>query len=45
MMCQKKIVVFNSDYNRVLIIDGNENLKVIKRNKKSFIANKIAKVF
>ncbi len=40
----KKNSGINSDYNRVLIIDGNENLKVFKRSKKSFIANKIAKV-
>jgi len=40
----KKDRGFNSDYNRVSIIDGNGNIKVLKRNKKSFIANKIAEV-
>lgn len=40
----KKDSGFNSDYNRVSIIDGNGNIKVLKRNKKSFIANKIAEV-
>ena len=33
---------FNSDYNQVSIIDNNGNIKFIKKNKKSFIANKIA---
>ena len=40
----KKDSGFNSDYNRVSIIDGNGNVKVLRRNKKSFIANKIAEV-
>ena len=40
----KKDSGFNSDYNKVSIIDGNGNIKVLKRNKKSFIANKIAEV-
>ncbi len=40
----KKDSGFNSDYNRVSIIDGNGNVKVLKRNKKGFIANKIAEV-
>ena len=40
----KKDSGFNSDYNRVSIIDGNGNIKVFKRNKKSFIANKIAEL-
>ncbi len=40
----KKDVGFNSDYNRVSIIDSNGNIKIIKKNKKSFIANKIAEV-
>ena len=40
----KKDSGFNSDYNRVSIINGNGNVKVLKRNKKSFIANKIAEV-
>ena len=40
----KKDSGFNSDYNKVSIIDGNGNIKVFKRNKKSFIASKIAEV-
>ena len=40
----KKDSGFNSDYNRVSIIDGSGNIKVLKRNKKSFIASKIAEV-
>ena len=37
----KKDSGFNSDYNRVSIIDNIGKIKVIKKNKKSFIANKI----
>ncbi len=37
----KKDSGFNSDYNRVSIIDNIGKVKVIKKNKKSFIANKI----
>ena len=37
----KKDSGFNSDYNRVSIIDSIGKIKVIKKNKKSFIANKI----
>ena len=40
----KKDSGFNSDYNRVSIIDGSGNIKELKRNKKSFIASKIAEV-
>ncbi len=40
----KKSKGFNSDYNEVTIIDSNENTKIIKKNKKSYIANKIAEV-
>ena len=40
----KKNSGFNSDYNKVLIIDNSGNIKSIKKNKKSFIANKIAEV-
>ncbi len=40
----KKNIGFNSDYNQVSIIDSNGNIKFIKRNKKSFIANKIAEI-
>ena len=40
----KKDSGFNSDYNRVSIIDNSGKIKVIKRNKKSFIANVIAEI-
>ena len=40
----KKKKGFNSDYNEVSIIDNNGNIKIIKKNKKSLIANKIAEV-
>ena len=35
---------FNSDYNKVSIIDNKGKVRTIPRNKKSFIANKIAKI-
>ena len=35
---------FNSDYNKVSIIDNNGKIKKLNKNKKSFIANKIAEV-
>ena len=40
----KKGIGFNSDYNEVSIIDNNGNIKIIKKNKKSYIASKIAEV-
>ena len=40
----KKDIGFNSDYNKVSIIDNNGNIKIIKKNKKSYIASKIAEV-
>ena len=40
----KKNVGFNSDYNKVTIIDSNGKIKSFKKNKKSFIASKIAEV-
>ncbi len=40
----KKDSGFNSDYNKISIIDNDGQVKTIKRNKKSFIANKIAEV-
>ncbi len=40
----KKDSGLNSDYNRVSIIDNSGKIKVIKRNKKSFIANVIAEI-
>ena len=40
----KKDIGFNSDYNKVSIIDNKGNVRTLKKNKKSFIANKIAEV-
>ena len=40
----KKDCGFNSDYNRVSIIDSSGKIKVVKKNKKSFIANIIADI-
>ncbi len=40
----KKNSGFNSDYNKVKIIDNFGKINVIKKNKKSFIANKIAEI-
>ena len=40
----KKDSGFNSDYNRVSIIDGSGKTQVVEKNKKSFIANKIAEI-
>ena len=40
----KKDTGFNSDYNKVSIIDKNGKVKSIPKNKKSFIANIIAKI-
>tara|TARA_B100000963_G_scaffold79612_1_gene67773 strand:- start:7090 stop:8319 length:1230 start_codon:yes stop_codon:yes gene_type:complete len=40
----KNDVGFNSEYNKVSIIDSNGKMKIVKKNKKSFIANKIAEV-
>ena len=40
----KKDIGLNSDYNRVSIIDNSGKIKVIKKNKKSFIANIIAEI-
>ncbi len=40
----KKDSGLNSDYNRVSIIDGSGKIKVIRKNKKSFIANTIAEI-
>ncbi len=39
-----KEVGFNSDYNEVTIIDKSGRTRFIRKNKKSFIANKIAKI-
>ena len=35
---------FNSDYNKVSIIDKKGKIKFIPKNKKSYIANMIAKI-
>ena len=35
---------FNSDYNKVSVLDREGNIKEIPKNKKSFIANKIAEI-
>ena len=40
----KEEVGFNSDYNKVSIIDKKGNIKSIPKNKKSFIASTIAKL-
>ena len=40
----KKSIGFNSEYNKILVIDKKGNIKIIPKNKKSFIANKIAKI-
>ena len=40
----KKNQGFNSDYNAVSIIDKKGRVQSISKNKKSFIANKIAKI-
>ena len=40
----KKDSGLNSDYNRVSIIDSSGKIRIIKKNKKSFIANIIAEI-
>ena len=40
----KKDRGFNSDYNEVSILDNNGNIRLIKKNKKSIIASKIADI-
>ncbi len=40
----KKNIGFNSDFNKVSVIDQKGNIKIIPKNKKSFIANKIAQI-
>ncbi len=40
----QKDIGFNSDYNKVSVIDKKGNIKIIPKNKKSFIANKIAEI-
>lgn len=40
----KKDIGFNSDFNKVSVLDQKGNIKIIPKNKKSFIANKIAQI-
>ena len=40
----KKGIGFNSDFNKVSVIDKDGNVKKIPKNRKSFIANKIAQI-
>ena len=40
----QKDIGFNSNYNQVSIIDKKGNVKIIPKNKKSFIAKKIAEI-
>jgi phosphopantothenoylcysteine decarboxylase/phosphopantothenate--cysteine ligase len=40
----KKGIGFNSDYNKVTVIDKKGNIKTIPKNTKSLIANKIVKI-
>ena len=40
----KKEIGFNSDFNKVSMIDQKGNTKILQKNKKSFIANKIAQI-
>ena len=40
----RKGIGFNSDFNKVSVIDQTGNVKIIPKNKKSFIANKIAQI-
>lgn len=40
----KKNIGFNSDYNKVSVIDKKGNIKILPKNKKSFIAKKIAEI-
>ena len=40
----QKGVGFNSDYNKIFVIEGKDKVKIIPKNKKSFIANKIAEI-
>ena len=40
----KKGIGFNTDFNEVSIIDNNGKIKKIKKNRKSFVASKIAEI-
>ena len=40
----QKDIGFNSDYNKISVIDKKSSVKIIPKNKKSLIANKIAEI-
>ena len=40
----KKDIGFNSDFNKVSVLDQKGNIKIMPKNKKSFIAKKIAQI-
>jgi phosphopantothenoylcysteine decarboxylase / phosphopantothenate---cysteine ligase len=40
----QKGIGFNSDYNKISVIDKKGDIQIINKNKKSFIANKIAEI-
>ena len=40
----RKDIGFNSDFNKVSIIDNKGKIKIIEKNRKSYIANKIAEI-
>ena len=40
----QKDIGFNSDYNKISVIDKKGSVKIIPKNKKSFIANKIVEI-
>ena len=40
----KKGIGFNSNYNKVTVIDKEGNIQIIPKNKKNLIANKIAQI-
>ena len=40
----QKNIGFNSDYNKVSVIDKKGRIKIISKNKKSFIAKKIVEI-
>ncbi len=40
----KRGIGFNSDYNKISLIDRSGNIKVLPKNKKSYIAKKIAQI-
>ena len=40
----QKDIGFNSDYNKISVIDKSGSVRIIPKNKKSLIANKIAEI-